>query len=295
MTSTQPLPDHLTMLDAVVSRVRPASADQVPAVVTIPARVLAGVRDRRYDGLVLAYVARHHVVRHHQVHSFITASGGIGSEYVARVIRRLVQAGLLTSSRLPPGGPAQPGVVELTRRGYGVLRLRPPQESERWRASMLPYRLQFADMLLQRTLEGLRFMNAGEGAPILRQWALRQYAGRALTGYEPQDRDRLKRLPPIDPTLPLLVNDEATVVRLILPARPGLDPRGLLERIPAMPFHPPLTFELVCAKQDAAAGYLDRAKRAVQWWSAQRRQPALWTCAAAWQDKGTFIGPDVDG
>lgn len=270
------------MFDPIVSRARPGVAAPSPPTAVVPERVLEGERARTYDAEVLVYVAQRTVVTLHQVMDRISDAHGIGPAYVGRVVRLLVRARLLRAERLE-GGVRMRELLELTPAGHRVLQLPPLREPARWRRALRPYRLQFADMLLQRGADGFDFVSVREAFPHLHRWALRRFAGRSLNSHEAQDHYHLKRLPPYEPGLPLLVGRAGDDVRLVLPARPGLDPRSVLASIPPMPFHPPAAFEIVCASADIESRHLERAIHAVRRWSARRRQPAVYHLATPWE------------
>lgn len=221
-------------------------------------------RPRTYDHAILRYVGYYRLVTTQQVIYRFFLYAGRGPEYGYRVVRQLVRRGLLDESPLDPErGNVSQNVLSVTREGWRFLGRSMPSRGRRSSSSPVrQYRIQFADVMLDREVEGWNLVNSTAAFPVLKEWARQRYRGRMLNSSEAQIRDRLERLHPFDFPLHLLVRPSRGEIRLILPVRTTLSYRSTIDKLPGnMGLFPKLHFELVTAELDlgdAAASYLER-------------------------------------
>lgn len=215
-------------------------------------------RPRAYDAAILRYVGYYRVVTGHQIiYRFFTYAGK-GDGYGYRILRRLQQQNLLFAEPLDPDlGATSRLVYSLTREGWRMLGLRPPTSRRTVPEYVREYRLQFADVMLERESEGWRLIPSAQSFPALQNWALRHYRDRLLNATEMVIRERLERLRPFDLGLRLIGHPSTGEVRVILPVRRGRSYKATIDRLPNLSIFPPLTFELICSDSDLESSAID--------------------------------------
>jgi hypothetical protein len=238
---------------------RARAADRLP---------LRATRPRGYDRAVLRYVAYYRLVTLHQVIYRFFVFDAKSASYGFKLVRRLVREGWLGSVPLDSErGSISRQVLSITPLGWLLLNARPPKQSRSETSrSVRDYRLQFAEMMLEREADGWRLAPSASAFGLLREWALAPYRGRLLNDDERVIRQRIERAPAVALPLNVLVRSITGDVRLILPIRSGRSFGRLLESLPPLNFFPPLEFEAVCSELEL----LSRAEEFVGRWSRDR-------------------------
>lgn len=234
----------------------------------------------KYVREILELVAWHRYVLYQHVLECVWGRRGMNPRSGARKVQRLADSGLLTMERIDSTrGRASQKALSLTRDGWFALQQSPPSSDQRRLWSRLrDYFLQFAEVKLKREDEGFRFVGRGAtdretGTPlpfqILRQWALKQFEGRALGPDERMLRESLRRAPTFKIDVDLFHHPDREQVRLVLPVRLGLNLATKLEGLTKEKFagFPTLHFELVCS--DMAA--LKEDRKLARRWAKKRR------------------------
>ncbi|HEX7071400.1 MAG TPA: hypothetical protein VF190_11365 [Rhodothermales bacterium] len=221
------------------------------------------VRPRGYDAAVLRYVGYYRTVTLHQVVYRFFLYDGKGPRYGFRLVADLVRRGLLAESPLDPRrGSVSRTTLAVTDAGWLALGLPKPRESKRAIVDAVrEYRLQFADMMLQREVEGWVLVPEARSFATLRAWGLAAYRGRALTDSEIVFRDRLERMPPITIPLRVLAHRATGEARLILPVRRGKSFAHTIDALPSLAIFPPLVFEMVSPDPELARKADDYLRR----------------------------------
>lgn len=220
-------------------------------------------RARSYDAAILRYVGFYRMVTGHQIlYRFFTYAGK-GDRYGYRLLRRLTEQNLLKAEPLDPElGSVSRLVYTLTRDGWRALGLQPPAESRRTVPGYVrEYRLQFADVMLERESEGWRLIPSNQSFMALQLWALGHYRDRLLNPTETVIRERLERLHPFDVGLRMIGHRTSGDLRLILPVRRGRSFKATIDQLPNLSIFPPITFEVVCSEpslETPAVDYLQR-------------------------------------
>lgn len=221
-------------------------------------------RPRKYDEAILRYVAYYRIATTHQVAYRFFVYAGKGPRYGFQVVRKLVTDGYLESQPLDPEkGRASRQVLRVTKDGWRKIGHTPPRKSQRTVAqSLVEYRLQFADTMLERESVGWRLVPEHRSFRTLKEWGLRPYRGRLLNASEQVLRERLERMPDISLPVRLLGHKASGEVRLILPVRRGKSFAKVIDSLPSLSLFPPIEFELICSHLDL----LDRAKDYLRRW-----------------------------
>lgn len=193
-------------------------------------------KSRTYDLPVLKWVAYHRVVTVHQVVYRFFVYAGRGPGYGFRIVQGLVQRGLLESSSLDTErGSVSRQILTVSEAGWAALCEAVPKDKKRVGVEGLrEYRIQFAEMMMVRELEGWSLISAGGVWKKLKDWSLEQYRGRTLTDTERATRTGLERAPAQEVGLNALWNRKTKQVRLLLPVRRGLSFTRLIERLPRL-------------------------------------------------------------
>jgi hypothetical protein len=220
-----------------------------------------------YSLPILRWIAYHRMGTLHQVlHVFWTAAGRNPSAGYA-VIRRLVERELLTTEPLDPHLQARSlRVLRVTRQGWRFLGVEPTASMIHVDPRLREYRLQFAEMMIHRELEGWRLVTPTRSWEVLREWLVRPYRGRMLNSEEQAVRRSIERLPAQALPSTLLQNPSSGDIRLILPIRRGRSYKRILHRVPVVATER-LAFEVVCAD----LSLLTSAERVAKRWAARRK------------------------
>lgn len=225
-------------------------------------------RPRRYDVPILRYVAYYRAVTLHQVIYRFFVYAGKGASYGYRVLRRLIKEGLLAAEPLDPElGASSRIVLRLTDKGWSVLGIQPLRERHTMPRAVLEYRLQFADLMLDREASGWRLLPASKTFQAIRMEALSAYKNRLLNPSEAVIRERLERMPPLEIKLRAIRHVRTGAVRLLLPVRRGKSFKTAIDSLPSLSIVPRIDFELVCSEPHLAAP----AKQYLERWSARTK------------------------
>lgn len=257
-----------------------------------------GARPAWYSGYtvpVLRWVGACGLAAAHTVLRRFWLYDGRHPGYGERVLARLVADGLLESRLLfPTEGQRSPRVLLLTEAGHDACGVPAPRQCP-W-AGLTPARelhllrlflCQRAELWAAREARGWRLVPVVDGYDALRGDALRVMDRPARTDAEHlwARHARLVPAPPLPPRLRVIQHRATGAARLVLPARPGLDPARLLARLPDLRvlFGPhgagaQLTVELLASDPEEA----DRARRALQTWAERHRVQLAATRAAWW-------------
>jgi hypothetical protein len=234
-------------------------------------------RPRSYDDAVLRYIGYYRVVTAQQVVYRFFVNQGRGYRYGYKLLRQLVERGLVSESMLEPSrGTTSLRVLELTPVGWAYLNAeRPRNPTHADGESIRRYRIQFAEMMLEREAEGWTLVPATDGWASLQAWAMREYRGRMLNDTERVMKDRVRRMPPWRPPMNLLVHRDAESCRagepqgnprFIIPVRRGKSFARLLEKLPKMGLFPAPHFEIVSIDHDLA----EAARQFIERWARER-------------------------
>lgn len=222
-------------------------------------------RARGYDAAVLRYIGYYRVVTLHQIIYRFFIMAGMGPGYGFRLVRGLQKRGLVETRPLDSDkGTVSRALCTLTREGWQYLgRDEEPKSPKRANVSdLLEYRLQFAEMMLEREAEGWVLLVEEQAWGRIKKWGMSQYAGRALNEYERLSGRRIERMPPLSTGLNVLWHRNNGDIRFILPVRWGKSISRTLEKLPpSLGLFPPLQFEMVGADLEltrAAASMLAR-------------------------------------
>lgn len=224
---------------------------------------------RIHDRPILRWIALHRVVTTTQALERHFLSRGRGTSYGARVLQRLERDGLISSQPLEPNaGHATRRVLSLTRAGYEALGMKSRVERDRKMPYYLrEYRIQLAEVLHVRQVEGWRIATPQEAPALVRAWSLRPYRNRMLNDTEIVVRERLERQQIGRLPMRILVRETTGDIRFLLPVRPRFSPDNALRKMPNAGLWPRVEFDLVCSDMLR----LERASTAVQRWAKRAR------------------------
>lgn len=218
----------------------------------VPIREIKRRRPRTLDEPVLNLVAHFEVITTYALltHFFVNRARSVVYGY--RLLKQLRERGLIAFTPIYPElGKASMNAVSLTAAGWRMLGQRPPSTSLRPMApDMLRFKLQYAEMMIQRASEGWREIKPDKASALLKKWALASYKNRMLNEYEMAARNALERMPDFDFPLPMLYHKGLGWIRIILPAQPGKSFKRILESLPNFSLMPKIPYELVCGDSE---------------------------------------------
>jgi hypothetical protein len=206
-------------------------------------------RPRTYDKALLRYVGYYRLVTLHQVIYRFFIYGGRPAAYGFKLVQRLCDEGWIDAAPLDSKlGAASRTVLSLTPLGWAILNAKPPKQTKSAMADALrTYRLQFAEMMLEREAEGWSLQPGSRAFATLQNWALAPYRGRMLNADERVIRQRLERTPAFRLPVNIISRNAGAEVRLVLPLRVGKSYSRTIDALPEFNFFPPLHFEMVAS------------------------------------------------
>lgn len=209
-------------------------------------------RTSKLEGPILNFIDYFHVVTSYQVlYQFFTFRGK-SPVYGWRILKKMQDDNLITTFRIYPElGASSLNAIRLTAHGYQKLDKTPQaKDLKSFSRHELEYRLQFAEMMLQRGFEGWRMARSEVAFEAMRRWALAEYRTRLLNETERLARERIERMPPSEIGVPMLVHPLKNWIRFVLPARPDRSFKKVLETLPSFDLLPRIPIELVCADNE---------------------------------------------
>lgn len=225
-------------------------------------------RPRSYDEAILRYVAYYRTVTICQLLYRFFVYAGKGDRYGYTVVRRLVQEGFLVKEPLDPErGARSQHILMLSATGWQVLGLRPRIDRHAAADVIRDYRLQFADLMLEREVNGWRLVPRSKTHQALKKWALAHYQHRLLNPTEVVIRERLERMSALELRLRVIRHTVSGEVRILLPVRRGRSYKASIAALPSLSLIPVVPFELVCSDVTLA----QPAQRSLQRWAAQTK------------------------
>lgn len=225
-------------------------------------------RPRSYDEAILRYIAYHRVATVHQVIYRFFIYAGRGGRYGYNVIRRLISDGLVRSDPLDPEiGAVSRNVLSLTPKGWGIVGMKPAEDTHAAAQLIREYRLQFTEVMLEREAEGWRLIHRTQVFNALREAALASYRDRLLNDSEAVIRERLEKMPAQAMTVHGLVHRQTGEVRLLLPVRRGKSYKSTIDTFPNVGLIGGINVELICSEINLA----QPARHYLERWAGQRK------------------------
>ncbi len=220
------------------------------------------------ERMVLHWVEYHAAVTTNQILRKFWTAANKSTRNGNRLIQRLGYRGLLEIFPLEPAkGRASIRVVRLTKSARLALGMpEPTREASSQSGRILRYRMQFAEMILNREAEGWMWIESSELSAAIRELGLEQYRQRVLTGTEQACRELLLRSDP--PTMPFhgLRHTTTGQVRLVVPAHTLSRTRKALSDLPTnlQSYAPEFGVEIVPIghpEREAVGRYLTEAEK----------------------------------
>lgn len=178
-------------------------------------------RPPEYDQAVLEYIRFHETVTTHQVVYKFWILDGKAARYGFELIRRLVGLGYLNVHKLHKDqGQASRRLLTIAPVGLALIHRSPDTEPVSLTPWKVEHRLQMAEVLLERGVEGFRIV------PPTAKWATyTAWIAKCLrkpAGYISEiERRRLERLTRTDLPVDFLVSPTGDRLRILLPVRRG--------------------------------------------------------------------------
>lgn len=206
-------------------------------------------RPRKLDEPILRYVAYFHVVTTYQILYRFFAFRGRSPVYGWRLLAQLRDRQLITMEPIYPElGKASMNYIRLTQAGWHYIGIQPqPSHLRPYSRPELEYRLQYAEMMLERGHAGWREVRQEVAFEALRRWALSHYRNRLINENELMIRNRLEQMPPAKIRVPVIAHPQEGQVRIVLPVRSPATFRRSLSDLPSLQLFPTIPFEIVCA------------------------------------------------
>jgi len=240
-------------------------------------RIIKTTRPRTYDDSALGWIAYHgRVTRRQFIYRYFLFAGK-KPRYGYRLIQRLVNDGRVGFHPLDRTlGNTSQDVLHLTAYGYESIDLPRPKTV----GSILPeaglnYLLQFAEMALERQLEGWRIIpptRRDEQVAAIVEWLLVPHQDHAKDIADIRVLDNIESLTrneEINFKIDLIVNENPPDVRFVIPVRPGDSYAEVLKGMPSMIQLDYIPIEVVCSEQ----GLWPVAEKHLKRWGKKRRRP----------------------
>jgi hypothetical protein len=230
-------------------------------------------RGRSYDVAVFLWLKYHYVASVHQLVYRFFLYAGRGPRYGYKLADKLVRSGRLEAVPLDPSkGTTSKVLLRLTPLGWEYFGIAPPKEMTRLRdLDLLDYRLQFVELMLERTIQGWvarrsEPANPFQGFEMLKAAALHRL-GPARNSSAQQDQAAIRKLPPVALGRTMLWNATLQQARIVLPIYKGVSYLKVLDGLPRqLKILEPIAFELVCADETLRQKASDGLRR----WAAKQ-------------------------
>lgn len=224
---------------------------------------LKGRRGSKLDEPILQFIGHFQAVTTYQVLDRFFTSRDKSPVYGYRLLKRLREAGFITSAPIYPElGAASLTYLALTKLGWAAIGVTPSVKALRpLPRPYLEYSLQFAEMMIVRAGEGWREVRPDSVFKVIRNWGLAQFRDRRLNDHEIIRRATIERMPEVEVPFPLLIHQSGDRIRLVLPVREGENFQRTLRNLPDLALFPPMQFELVCANAELAREATDTLSR----------------------------------
>jgi hypothetical protein len=227
-------------------------------------------RGRKFDVPILRYVCWHEYVTLHQLVYRFFVYDGKGPRYGFRVVQELIERGLIRSEPLDPDkGSISRQVLSATDAGWEYIGKK-PRKGRRPNdlIALRDYRLQFAEMILEREATGWRLVKGKKrGFELLRRAALAEYRKKTLTDMERLFQRRVREAASVPMRVSALEHPASGAVRLILAVRRWSSYKKEIQALPDLALFHTIVFEMVSADpvlEERARAYLKR-------WAAKRK------------------------